>query len=58
MELKVTLSNDDVCKIIEDHVRKNVLYHFAEGKEVSVSSDSYSGLGAKVSITEKEKDDE
>ena len=57
MELKLTYSNDEVAKIVEDHVRNNVLFHFAEGKDVTVYSDSYSGLGAKVSITEKEKDD-
>ena len=57
MELKVSLSDDDVRKIIADHVR-NTLKPFADGKEVDVSSDSYSGFSAKVTITEKEKDDE
>ena len=54
MELK--LSNDEVAKIVENHLR-HVLAHFADGKDVTVCSHSYAGLAAKVSITEKEKDD-
>jgi hypothetical protein len=43
--------NDEVEKIVENHVRK-VLSPFADGKEITISGDSY------YSITEKEKDDE
>jgi len=57
MEMKLALSSDDVAKIIEAHVRK-VLSPFADGKEITISGDSYYSLSAKVSITEKEKDDE
>jgi len=53
MKLEIQMSHDEVCAILEDHVRKSVLIHFAYGKDVIVTSHSYSGLSALVKVYDK-----
>lgn len=57
MELTIKIDDSKVREIIEQYVRNYVVIEYSRGKDVFVSSDSYSGLAAKVTIKEKEKDD-
>jgi hypothetical protein len=54
MNVEIEISSEEAQAIIAEHVRKNVLYHYASGKDIHVSSRSYSGLAAIVKICEPE----
>jgi len=50
MEVTIEISAEEVEKMIELHIKENVLFAYAKGKTVKVRGSSYSGLSAVVTI--------
>jgi hypothetical protein len=58
MKVEIEMSEEEVSKLIEDHIRNHIFIKaegikFMEDKEVYISSRSYSGLAARVTIETK-----
>jgi hypothetical protein len=51
MEHQISFTDEEVREIIESHIR-TIAAEFTTGRDVYVSASSYSGMAAKVTISE------